>query len=117
MRRFDLIVALSVLAVASGIAVWQLWFPGREFDPAVWKDETQIQEGVRVAMADRLLARGTLLGKTRQEVVELLGKPTPTGDFREWDMVYWLGYMSIDEWSLVLRLSDGRVCECRTIPD
>ncbi len=41
-------------------------------------------------MADWLLAKRTLAGKTRAEVVALLGEPPPTGYFREWDMVYWL---------------------------
>jgi hypothetical protein len=121
MRRFDLIVAVSVLAIASSIVVWQCWFPGRAFDSTGWNDDAQVEEGIRLAMADRLVARGTLHGKTRAEVVDLLGEPVPGGHFREWDLVYWLGpergYMSVDSEWLVLRLADGQVCEYRIVHD
>ena len=73
-------------------------------------------------MADRLIARRELLGKTRGDVVELLGEPTPTGHFADWDMVYWLGpergFISIDSEWLVLRLAeDGRVVDNRIVRD
>jgi hypothetical protein len=121
MRQFDLILAVSVLTVVLGITVWRIWFPGRAFDAAAWKDETKINQGVRSEMADRLVARGVLQGKTRQEIVDLLGEPLPPNSFGDWDIVYWLGYdggyMGVDSWYLVLRLSDGRVQECRIVPD
>ncbi len=117
-----LIIALAVLAVIAVIAVRCVWFPGRAFDPNVWKDEAQVRQGVRLEMADRLIARGTLLGKTRDEVMQQLGEPPPTGYFADWDMVYWIGpergYFSIDSEWLVLRLGeDGRVVENRIVRD
>ena len=74
------ILALTAIVIAA-VAIWQTWYPGRAFDPAVWRDEALIPQGIRLGMADRLLARGTLLGKTRAEVVEMLGEPPeiPTG--------------------------------------
>jgi hypothetical protein len=73
-------------------------------------------------MADRLIAYDTLLGKTRAEVVELLGEPPPTGYFSNWDLVYWLGpergFIRIDSEWLVLRLgADGRVADNRIVRD
>jgi hypothetical protein len=119
--RRRIVIATSVLAVVLGTAVWQLWFPGRAFVSAVWRDKTRVDTGVRLAMADRLVARGTLQGKTRQEVVELLGETPPTGYFQEWDMVYWLGpergFMGIDSEWLVLQFVDGRVHEYRIAHD
>jgi hypothetical protein len=69
-------------------------------------------------MADWLVGSGTLRGKTRQDVITLLGEPSDEGYFRKWDLVYWLGpergYFSIDSEWLVLRLGrDDRVIECR----
>ena len=73
-------------------------------------------------MADRLLARGTLLGKSRAEVVAMLGEPPETEYFREWHLVYRLGpergLFGIDSEWLVLRIrEDGRVAECRIVTD
>jgi hypothetical protein len=73
-------------------------------------------------MADRLVSCGTLRGKTRQQVIELLGDPSDEGYFRQFDLVYWLGpergFMSIDSEWLVLRLGrDERVVECRIVRD
>ena len=73
-------------------------------------------------MADRLVAWRTLLGKTRQQALDLLGKPSDEGYFRDWDLVYWLGpergFISIDSEWLVVRLGkDDRVIDCRTVTD
>ena len=46
-------------------------------------------------MADRLIADRTLIGKTRAKVVEMLGEPSETPNFADWDMVYWLGPVQV----------------------
>lgn len=121
-RKQWLIIGLAVLVVTALFAVWRFWFLGRAFDPVVWQDEAQIQQGVRLSMADRLIARGTLQGKPRAEVVELLGEPPENTSFSDWDLVYWLGsergFISIDSEWLVIRFGpDGRVAEYRIIRD
>lgn len=121
-RKGWLVAALMAMTVVVVPAVRWVWFPGRAFDPVAWQDEVQVRQGVRPEMADRLLARGTLVGKTRAEVVELLGEPTPTGHFADWDLVYWLGpergIFAIDSEWLVLRLgADGRVADNRLVRD
>jgi hypothetical protein len=73
-------------------------------------------------MADRLIARDTLRGTSRLEVVEMLGEPPATGYFRNWDLVYWLGpergFLGIDSEWLVVRLDmQGRVTEYRIVRD
>lgn len=113
---------LAVLLTLAGLTVWWIWFPGRAFDPVAWQDQAQVQEGVRLSMADRLVARSTLLGKARTEVIALLGEPTPTNYFSDWDMVYWLGeersIFPIDSEWLVLRFgTEGRVVENRIVTD
>lgn len=113
-----LLVAASIVLAVVKLAV----YPGRDFDPILWSDTAQIESGVRLGMADRLLSDGVLVGRTRAEVVAMLGEPPPTGYFAEWDLVYWLGpergYISIDSEWLVARLgSDGRVTEARLVRD
>lgn len=115
------VLALAAMVIA-GVAVWRSWYPGCAFDPTAWRDKTLIPQGVRLGMADRLLARGTLRGKTRAQVVEMLGKPPETEYFREYDLVYWLGpergFFGIDSEWLVMRIgSEGRVMECRLVTD
>lgn len=99
-----------------------VWFPGRAFDSVAWQDKTQVEKGIRLEMADRLIARARLINKTRAEVVEMLGEPPPTSYFADWDLVYWLGpergYFSIDSEWLVLRLGEsGRVVDNRIVRD
>lgn len=63
-------------------------------------------------MLDDLLASHDLVGKSRVEIVELLGKPTPTDKWNNWDMVYVLSPtspMPIDHQWLVLRLNDAEL--------
>jgi hypothetical protein len=121
-RRLVVALVITFTAPLVAIAVWRLWFPGRPFDPVVWRDEAQTISSVRSEMADRLIARGTLLGKTRAEVVELLGEPTEMGLFSDWDLVYRLGpergFIRIDyEWLLIQLDRDGRVAACRLDTD
>jgi hypothetical protein len=116
------VLAVSAILLLAILAIWQVWFPGRAFDAAAWQDEAQVQQGVRLKMADRLIARNTLYRKSRAEVVQLLGEPPPTGYFADWDLVYWLGpergFISIDSEWLVLRLDqDRRVVHYRIVRD
>jgi len=81
-----------------------------------------MQHGIRLGMADRLIARGTLKNMARTEVVKLLGEPPQTDYFSDWDLVYWLGpersFISIDSEWLVLRLgTDEHVVNCRIVRD
>ena len=113
-RRIWWLVALAV-AVACGIVTfWRLQYPGRAFDAQAWLTDEREDSGVRQLMADRLIARRVLIGKRRSEVVEMLGEPTPTTYFNDYDLVYRLGaergFVSIDSEWLVVRLDEsGRV--------
>jgi len=120
-RKRWFVLPLGTLALVVSM-LWPFGFPVQAFDAAAWRDEAQVKQGVRLGMADRMIALGTLVGKTRAEVVELLGEPPPTGYFADWDLVYWLGpergFISIDSEWLVLRLSaDGRVVDNRIVRD
>jgi hypothetical protein len=108
--------------IASVAATKWTMFPGREFDASVWRTHAETGDGARQAMADRLLARGTLIGLRREEVIARLGVPPATEYFTDWDLVYWLGpergFMGIDSEWLVVRLgSDHRVSDARLVTD
>jgi outer membrane protein assembly factor BamE (lipoprotein component of BamABCDE complex) len=99
--------------------------PGRPFDPVAWRARGD-GDGVRVQMIDDLLRRHQLKGRTRAEIIELLGEPTETDKFNTWDMVYWLGpertggsvWLSMDSEWLVLDLgADGRVKDYAVVRD
>lgn len=121
-QRGRLVLGVALAAIVAGLVIWRVWFPGRVLDPVAWRDDAQVGSGARLEMADRLVAQGTLRGKTRAEVVKMLGEPPPTAYFHEWDLVYWLGpergYISIDSEWLVFRLDEGgRVAEYRIARD
>lgn len=61
-------VVWAVVVVAAGWGWWWFLAP-RGFDGGVWKD----RPGERSRMVDDLLRGERLKGKTREEVVELLG--------------------------------------------
>jgi hypothetical protein len=125
-RRWLRLSLQTAILIASAFAVVGVWDSYRErsrleaetFHGELWRDPKGIDEGVRLSMADGLIARDELRGLTRSEVVKMLGEPPPPEYFREWDMVYRLGmegsYFGIDSEWLVIRLGpDGRVIDYR----
>ena len=96
-------------------------FPGCAFDAQRWHADTG-GSGDRYAMADRFVASGDLLGKTAEEAVRMLGPSTEHHEFKDWDLIYYLGkergWICLGGEHLVLRLSpDDKVCECRIMSD
>ena len=78
------------------------------FDSDQWK-KADLSTRDRVEMVDGLLSQHALKGLSRSEVVELLGEPTKTDKWEDWDMIYVLGpteYMPIDHEWLVLELDE-----------
>lgn len=98
--------------------------PVSTFDSKTWKDLEQTNQApyVRRPMADELLEQRALHGKTRAEVLDMLGEPTESEYFADWDVVYWLGpqrgFMAIDSEWLVIRFDEsGRVSEAKIATD
>ena len=90
------------------------------FDSAEWKAGQE--NDIRIRMVDSLLRNYELRGKTRVEILALLGEPDNTGYFREYDLVYRLGaergFISIDSEWLVFRLdTNDTVKECKIARD
>jgi hypothetical protein len=104
-------LAIVGLVAFGSVSQWVFRTPGREFDQQLWHDcaDYQAAQFPRLGMADRLIAQGTLRGKSRLEVVDVLGEPPESGFFRDWDLVYWLGperaFFSVDSEWLVFRLN------------
>jgi hypothetical protein len=119
-----LVLALAAGALALGLAAGAAYLTGylpvRAFSSAEWKSPAA--DGVRLSMLDPLLWTHRLRGMSREQVLALLGPPDPTGYFREWDYVYWLGdergLFRIDSEWLVLRFGkDDRVSEWAVVRD
>jgi hypothetical protein len=103
---------IVVVALCLGFVVWLYKYPGRAFDPIAWKDPNGVKQGIRLGMADRLVAWNTLVGKTREEVLQRLGQPE-NGELVQ-ELTYYLGpergFISIDsEWLSLQFGPDGRV--------
>ena len=101
-----MVPSLGLLGLIAGDAA--LEYAGRErFDARAWRDSEKLEQGVRLRMVDDLFRRDLLVGRSRQELAELLGEPAPSGGFAGWDHAYWLGpergFISIDSEWLVLR--------------
>src|SRR6185503_12498840 len=103
-------------------SVWFLLGREQPFDANLWTDPIRVEKGIRLRMADSLIARGTLQGKTRDEVVALLGAPRDGDYFSDWDLVYWLGpergFISIDsEWLVIKFDREDRGADVQIITD
>jgi hypothetical protein len=119
--------AVAIVGATVGLSLLPKRAP-KTLDMALWHDEASIENGVRQKLADQLVASGSLMGKSREEVVQLLGEPLldepppPTPDFKCYDVVYVLGlqpgYFGIDHEWLVIRLGpDGCAAEARIVTD
>ncbi|PSJ40972.1 hypothetical protein [Allosphingosinicella deserti] len=78
---------------------------GARFDKTAWRD-ADLSGRERAEMLPDFLTRYPLNGRTRTEIIALLGEPTPTDKWVGTEMTYVLGndgsYMAIDhEWLLI----------------
>jgi hypothetical protein len=98
---------------------------GMPFDSEKWKARSH-DDGVwwptRLRMADDLVRRRILEGRSRNEVEQLLGPRDETAKFADWSLVYYLGpersLFSVDSEWLVVRLNRrGVVGDYRIVRD
>ncbi len=120
-RKINLIV-LSILApcVIGLVGIWILFlhsvgFDSMAFDSPTWKASPSefSHDSVRLRMVDDFLKSHHPVGKSRAEIVALLGEPDNTPYFHNYDMVYHLGQernsLPIDSEWLVLRLNSANI--------
>jgi hypothetical protein len=98
------------------------FFVALDFEPAVWREHAHLHDEVLSDQARRLVRQRILIGKTRAEVIDLLGKPSfvlGRDDQEDPDgprLIYRLGpygFVGVDyEWLTVLVEADGRVSKC-----
>jgi hypothetical protein len=113
------VLSLIAIVLAVGLSTFgvvQYWKARPlPFDRTVWNAEAEgIDDFRRHRMANWLLKQRRLVGMSRAGIVSMLGDPTETSHFREYDLVYVLGnersWMSIDsEWLLMRLDGSGRV--------
>jgi hypothetical protein len=115
-----LVVALSVFAVAFRPRPSIIYTP--DFEADVWREHADLYDDVLSDQAHRLIRHRVLIGKTKAEVIDLLGKPSfalgqdgredPDGS----KLIYRLGpygFVGVDfNWLTVRIGDDGRVSEC-----
>lgn len=95
------------------------------FDRTVWLEGDHAAfttDAPRLRMADGLISTQILLGKERSAVEAMLGPPSGTEKFRNYDLVYWLGAergsMPIDsEWLVVRFDKHGRLGDALIVHD
>ena len=116
-----LVVALVVLgafAVGAAALVWAEVGPfqsGEPFESGAWQDQHKVDKGVRLEMADWLLSHEMLDGKTKSDVVAMLGTPDGTAYWPDHDLAYYLGpergSVSVDSEWLVIDLGPDRLVQ------
>lgn len=95
----------------------------REFGPIVMTNYWAYALPIRLRMVDDLITRQILDGKSRSEVVALLGENVETAYFQEWDLVYFLGpgrygnAIGDSEWLVIRFRSDGTVGHYAVVHD
>jgi len=98
------------------------------FDAQKWikadtEGATDIEREFRILAIEDFLAHQNFKGQTKAQVIAILGQPTQTDKFQNYnyDMIYWLGpersCIRIDSEWLVFTLKDGQVESYRVIPD
>ncbi len=99
-------------------------FLTRAFDSASWKASLTLNnsDALRQRMVDDLLKSGVVIGKNRDEIVQLLGAPPKTDYFSNFDFVYWLeperGSFAIDsEWLVIKVGQSGRAEIAKLVRD
>jgi hypothetical protein len=100
---------LVITAAGAGI-VYAAFFGPLPFVRSWWQADDWLDPlHKRHRIADGLLLTGALVGKSRAEIVAMLGQPTETNPFSaEWSLVYMLGsergLFAIDSEWLAMRL-------------
>lgn len=119
------VVGLIIFSHVSHHLYMKGWEKNRlPFDQAKWlkNPETRELNPPRLRMVDDLLASKKFTGWTKEQVQDLLGPPTKTSYFYNYELVYWLGpersSFGLDsEWLAFDIGEDGKVKDCCLLRD
>jgi hypothetical protein len=104
------LTAACIVAVLS-IVCWKIFVSRPSFDPAVWRAHREARDETLTDQADALVSHRSLDGRSRDEVIAILGPPT----FEESNRIgYVLGMerslLAMDsEWLTIFFGADGKV--------
>ena len=111
MIRLGWFLAFVVLAVV----IYRWWNPYLKFESKAWKSANW-NTNTRIGMANYLIATGSLLGKTKAEVIELLGEPDgtikPVGFQLSWYAGPGQSFLSFNSYFVISLDQAERVKEC-----
>jgi len=114
--RLHPLLLTVIIAVAFAAIAATVWWVSRPipFHAERWKAEPQ----VRAAMIDDLIADRMLLGKTRAEIEEKLGKPQAPDTIRDGNYIYLISSDgALDDLWLEVQFENDRVIHVRYYPD
>jgi hypothetical protein len=121
MTNSNQLVAWVILTTGVALAVVLGLWGTRDlaFDSARWNAPKQ-RSSWRLRMANWLVKKEFLLGKTRNEVVSILGAPSdaPWFNFSNWDLAFDLFECTLTLQSLALAIrfdEQGLVTECQVV--
>jgi hypothetical protein len=119
-RTVWICIVLAVLGLlVAGFFASIAFVPDKQFDAVEWRDPSSV-DGSRRRMANRLFAKGELIGKSRIELRSMLGMPHRDSQDSMW--LYFLGRhrsfsplgpSPLCDWLAIDFGDDGRVRGCR----
>jgi amino acid transporter len=108
-------LVLTPIIYVGLIVIWVSYvsyYPERDFDKKKWTADIE----KRYEMTDDLVDNGKLIGKTKDEIKELLGQEDVSLDSSRW--TYYIGFkpslFGIDPDVLEIEFKDGKVSKCWT---
>jgi hypothetical protein len=116
--RLEILTIVFVLSssLACGAASYH------KFDSEKWKQvELYGDDDTRLSMYGDLISRHKLIGKSKEEIIDLLGGQSDPAYFKDMDLRYWLGpeggITGIDSNWLVLKLDNNRIVHYEMVTD
>lgn len=97
--------AIGILVLVGGAGFFALQPLPRQFDSKIW--QTCSNHNIRYAMQGDLLKRHSVIGMSRDQLIELLGKPDGESKTElSWDLGQHLG---ADDSAIDFKMVDGKV--------
>jgi hypothetical protein len=92
------------------------------FDSARWKNHLHLDDHdtIKQKMLRDLLSQHKLIGMTVEHINQLLGLPSKTPYFKDYDYVYWLGPekgLGVDSQWLCIKFQEGVVAKADVLTD